>query len=172
MSSCCPFFPVKRKVPGFFSYSRNNTYPLQYHGEHLPLYDSKVDLTDQRDHLGMRKLRIDLRFSDFDVDTVVRAHHLWDDYLQKLRLGHLIYRQPDVAKHVSERLGGGFHQIGTTRMSQDPKDGVVDPDLRVHGVSNLHVLGSSAFVTSGQANSTFMIIAFAVRLADHLRKTC
>jgi choline dehydrogenase-like flavoprotein len=56
-------------------------------------------------------------------------------------------------------------------MSADPAAGVVDSDLRVHGIDNLYVASSSAFVTSGQANSTFMIVAFALRLADHLRHT-
>jgi choline dehydrogenase-like flavoprotein len=53
-------------------------------------------------------------------------------------------------------------------MASSANDGVVDPDLTVHGVHNVHVASSSTFVTSGQANSTFMIVAFAVRLADHL----
>jgi choline dehydrogenase-like flavoprotein len=45
----------------------------------------------------------------------------------------------------------------------------VDQNLAVHGAPNVYVASSSTFVTSGQANSTFMIVAFAVRLADHLR---
>jgi choline dehydrogenase-like flavoprotein len=65
-------------------------------------------------------------------------------------------------------LGGGFHQIGTTRMSASPSGGVVDQNLAVHGVPNVYVASSSAFVTSGQANSTFMVVAFALRLADRL----
>jgi choline dehydrogenase-like flavoprotein len=55
-------------------------------------------------------------------------------------------------------------------MAADPTDGVVDPHLRVHGIDNLYVASSSTFVTSGQANSTFMIVAFALRLADHFNR--
>ena len=67
---------------------------------------------------------------------------------------------------MDRRLGGGFHQAGTTRMSASSADGVVDQSLAVHGVPNLYAASRSTFVTSGQANSTFMIVAFAVRLAD------
>ena len=74
----------------------------------------------------------------------------------------------DVEAAIWERIGGGFHQVGTTRMSARAEDGVVDPNLAVHGVPNLFVASSSTFVTSSQANSTFMIMVFAVRLADHL----
>jgi choline dehydrogenase-like flavoprotein len=63
---------------------------------------------------------------------------------------------------------GRFHQAGTTRMSEDPEDGVLTRDLAVHGYDDLYVVSSSAFVTSGQANSTFNIVLFALRLAHHL----
>ena len=160
-----------RRAPGFFSYSKTNTYPLQYHGEHLPHFDSRVTLSDERDSLNMPRLRVDIRFTDEDVDGVVRAHREWDAYLRRTGLGSLAYRRNDVAAAVRENLGGGFHQVGTTRMSGDANDGVVDDELAIHGVPSVYVASSSAFVTSGQANSTFMIIAFAVRLADHLRRS-
>jgi choline dehydrogenase-like flavoprotein len=115
------------------------------------------------------RLRIDLRFSEQDVAGVLRAHRYWDEYLRRTGFGRLEYLHDDLEQAVSERIGGGFHQIGTTRMSARPEDGVVDGQLAVHGVDNLFVASSSTFVTSGQANSTFMIIVFAVRLADRLR---
>jgi choline dehydrogenase-like flavoprotein len=54
-------------------------------------------------------------------------------------------------------------------MSRDPAGGVVDEHGCVHGIANLHLASSSTFVTSGQANTTFMIVAFALRLADRLK---
>jgi choline dehydrogenase-like flavoprotein len=59
--------------------------------------------------------------------------------------------------------------MGTTRMSLDPKSGVVDADCRVHGVANLFVASSSVFPTSGFANPTLTILALALRLADHVK---
>ena len=60
--------------------------------------------------------------------------------------------------------------MGTTRMSADPRHGVVDAHCRVHGVENLYVAGSSVFATSGHANPTMTIVAMALRLADRLRE--
>jgi choline dehydrogenase-like flavoprotein len=159
-----------RRAPGFFVPSRDGRYPLQYHGEQLPNRDSRVTLTDERDALGMPRLRVDLRFSQDDVDGIVRAHAHWDAYLRRHGVGHLQYRSDDVAGEVWRRIGGGFHQSGTTRMSLHRDDGVVDRDLAVHGFDDLFVASSSTFVTSSQANSTFMIVALALRLADHLRR--
>ena len=69
-----------------------------------------------------------------------------------------------------EDLVGGWHHMGTTRMSRDPRVGVVDPDCRVHGMSNLYVAGSSVFPTSGSGTPTMMIVALAIRLSEHLRR--
>jgi choline dehydrogenase-like flavoprotein len=62
----------------------------------------------------------------------------------------------------------GGHHIGTTRMSADPREGVVDADCRVHGVDNLFIASSSVFPTSSHANPTMLVVALAIRLADHV----
>jgi choline dehydrogenase-like flavoprotein len=63
---------------------------------------------------------------------------------------------------------GGWHQLGTMAMADDPGQGVVDPDCRVFGTDNLFVAGSSVFPTSGYANPTLTLVALALRLAVHL----
>jgi choline dehydrogenase-like flavoprotein len=60
------------------------------------------------------------------------------------------------------------HQMGGARMAADPADGVVDRNLRVFGIDNLHVLGAATFPTGSFANPTLTALAFAMRLADHL----
>lgn len=164
-------FLVRRKAPGFFVRSAANRYPLQYHGEQVPQPESRVTLGAARDELGMPRLVIDLRYSPQDVDGVVRAHELWDAHLRRHGCGRIEYHDGDLRESIEAQAADGYHQAGTTRMSRDPGDGVVDEHLRVHGIVNLHVASSSAFVTSGQANTTFMIVAFALRLADRLHGT-
>jgi hypothetical protein len=164
------FLARGRRAPGFAVYRADNAYPLQYHGEHLPHRDSRVRLADERDAVGMPKLRIAVRFTDADVEGVVRAHRHWDDYLRRHGVGRLEYVVEDVAEGIRSRLGAGFHQTGTTRMSARAEDGVVGLDLAVHGLPALHVVSSSVFPTSSQANSTFMIVVFALRLADQLKR--
>ncbi|HET9396247.1 MAG TPA: GMC family oxidoreductase, partial [Nitrospiraceae bacterium] len=63
---------------------------------------------------------------------------------------------------------GTWHHIGTTRMSERPNSGVVDTDLKVHGMDNLYIVGSSVFPTGGAAAPTLTIVALSLRLADHL----
>ncbi|PIG93701.1 GMC oxidoreductase [Gloeocapsopsis sp. IPPAS B-1203] len=72
-------------------------------------------------------------------------------------------------KYWQSLRGGSYHHIGTTRMSTNPKLGVVNADCQVHGISNLYVIGSSVFPTSGLSNPTLTIVALAIRLADHIK---
>ena len=58
-----------------------------------------------------------------------------------------------------------------TRMSDDPKTGVVDRNCRVHGLANLYIGGSSVFATPGFQNPTYTIVQLALRLGDHLAET-
>jgi choline dehydrogenase-like flavoprotein len=63
----------------------------------------------------------------------------------------------------------GWHHQGTTRMSEDPKKGVVDANCKVHGIDNLFVAGSSCFPNGGAVNPTLSIVALSIRLADHIK---
>jgi choline dehydrogenase-like flavoprotein len=85
-------------------------------------------------------------------------------------IGMLDYWYPEGLRvdAVLDQARDGFHQIGTTRMAADPGQGVTDSYGRVFGTSNLFVCSSSVFPTSGQANPTLTLLAFAIRQASHI----
>lgn len=62
----------------------------------------------------------------------------------------------------------GAHASATCRMSSSDGDGVVNPDLQVHGTENLYVCSNAVFPSIAAANPTLTVSALAVRLAEHL----
>jgi choline dehydrogenase-like flavoprotein len=54
-------------------------------------------------------------------------------------------------------------------MHSDPKQGIFDENCQAHGISNLFIIGSSAFPTGGYTNPTLTIVALSIRLADHMK---
>ena len=60
------------------------------------------------------------------------------------------------------------HNLGTNRMSEKPRDGVVDKYGQTHDVKNLFVSDGSQFTTSAACNPTLTIVALAIRQADHI----
>ena len=147
-----------------------NVYPLQYHGEHRPQQESRVVLGEERDAVGMPRLRIDIRFSEDDVEGIVRAHRHWDEYLRRHGVGRIELLFEDAGDAVRERLGGGFHQVGHDADVGDAGGRRGRPRTsQSTGCRPSTSRAAPTFPTSSQANSTFMIVVFALRLAEHLR---
>jgi choline dehydrogenase-like flavoprotein len=62
------------------------------------------------------------------------------------------------------------HPCGTCRFGNDPSTSVLDPNNRAHGLENLYVVDASFMPTSGGANPSLTIAAYALRVADHLKE--
>ncbi len=147
-------------------------YALAYHAEHFPEYDSRVILSDTMDQTGRYRLKIDFRYGQRTVLALVNAHKLLSQRLQSAGAAELTLPNDEtLAETIIRKSRDGYHQIGLTRMSVDPKDGVVDSNCRVHGADNLFVASASVFPVSGQANPTLSVVAMALRLADHIAAT-
>ena len=141
--------------------------------EQAPNPDSRITLGHERDALGQRKVRVDWRLTPLDRHTYRTAASLFGAELARACGGHFepapwIGTGDDVVPAVQ----GTAHHMGTTRMADDPRQGVVDRHCRVHGMDNLHVAGSSVFPTGGWAFPTFTIVALSLRLADRLQTLC
>jgi choline dehydrogenase-like flavoprotein len=133
--------------------------------------DSRLRLTNERDRFGLRRAELDWNLSDIDLRTlrvaVTEAGRLMAEQ-DVGRLKVIDWLLDDSVKPNLDQLWGGSHHMGTTRMSDDPKTGVVNASQRVHSIDNLYVGGSSVFATSGHANPTYTIVQLTLRLGDHL----
>jgi hypothetical protein len=81
---------------------------------------------------------------EVEPSLTARAHEFWD------------------------QVSSGLHHAGTTRMGRSDLEGVVDPQLRVHGARDVFVCGASVFPSSGYINPTLTAMTLAVRLAENL----
>jgi choline dehydrogenase-like flavoprotein len=147
-------------------------------GEQAPNPDSRIVLAQQRDALGMPRTALHWQLSAIDKHTVRSMMRMLDAELSRLGIGSVRgsdwLSEPGDAWPVDSTVGnhpiGGYHHMGATRMSADPRSGVVDADCRVHGYGNLYVAGSSVFATAGWANPTLTILALSRRLGEHLHE--
>jgi choline dehydrogenase-like flavoprotein len=143
------------------------TYEVHHVVEQAPNPSSRVVLSEERDQLGSRRANLDWRLSEPDYRTLAAAEKAIPRFAGALELGRMFSREI-TPQSVDDRVGKWDHHIGTTRMSASGQTGVVDRDCRVHGVENLYVAGSSVFCRSIYS-PTMAIVAFSLRLADHLR---
>ena len=61
-----------------------------------------------------------------------------------------------------------MHNLGTNRMSEKPRDGVVNKYGQAHDIKNLFVSDGSQFTTSAACNPTLTIVTLAIRQADYI----
>ncbi|MES1244105.1 MAG: GMC family oxidoreductase [Acidobacteriota bacterium] len=138
-----------------------------YH-ELLPNHDSRITLADSKDIFDQQQTR-----ADWVLDSAAEEANF-------KTLADL-FKTAVTAKgggpvtigswaNIESRMAFNGHHLGTTRMAATEQEGVVDGNLKVHSVDNLYVAGSSVWASAGISNPTFSIVAFSIRLADHLGK--
>ena len=133
--------------------------------EQAPHPDNRVTLSKKIDKLGCPQVKLTNYWNEIDKDSARRALATYSNAFADAGLGHTKFadfENLDVAM-------SSHHNMGTTRMNENPRFGVVDANCKVHGISNLFMAGSSVFPTGGFANPTLTLIALAIRLADHLK---
>jgi len=131
--------------------------------------ERRLTLTGERDALGMPRLKLSNHVSDADFARYRLTMKELGRQLLAARSGMIRLNYKTRAEWV-QALDWGDHHLGTTRMHVDPKQGVVDANARVHGISNLYVAGSGVFPTYSASNPTMNLVALTLRLADHLKR--
>lgn len=137
--------------------------------EQLPNPNSRVTLSEERDALGLNRLTLNWQPGDVERRTARRGLELLALEFGRLGLGRVRIHAPAPTAWPPD-ISGSRHHMGATRMSADPRTGVVDANCQVHGVANLFIAGSSVFPTSGYANPTLTIVALTLRLGDELKR--
>ncbi|WP_412033912.1 FAD-dependent oxidoreductase [Mesorhizobium sp. B263B2A] len=140
--------------------------------EQEPDPESRVTLDTRLDEFNLPRVKLEWRVGPLVRRTLERVQTIITDEMRLL--GHRSDVQ--LSAHETPTCGDDIpyrwvrHHMGTTRMSADPRTGVVDATCQVHGLGNLFVAGSSVFPTGGNDMPTLTIVALAIKLGRHLRQ--
>ena len=140
--------------------------------EQAPNPDCRVTLDTEKDSLGIPKTKLHWELSELDQRSIRKMYEIIGVEMGKAgiaRLKLMDYLADGDDSIWPEFTQAGWHHMGTTRMSDDPKTGVVDANCTVHGIHNLHIAGSSCYATAGAPNPTLTLVALSLRLSDHLK---
>lgn len=162
-----------KKAAGQNSGSISRAFQMHTRIEQAPNPNSRITLASEKDELGVPRAHLNWQLTALEKRSIRTFYELLGQQvgaagIGRVRLNEFLRDENDSSWPVG--TNGGWHHMGTTRMSSDPKNGVVDPNCRVHGISNLHVAGSGCYVTSAAPNPTLTLVALSLRLSDHLKQ--
>jgi choline dehydrogenase-like flavoprotein len=128
-------------------------------GEDMPQESNRITLNSKiRDKNEMPVA--DVHYDDHPNDIAMRNH--------AFSQGAAIYEAVGATRTFPTPPYPSTHNLGTNRMSEKPRDGVVNKFGQTHDIKNLFVSDGSQFTTSAACNPTLTIVALAIRQADHI----
>ena len=137
--------------------------------EQVPNKNSRITLNNEKDYFGLRRVTLNWQSSPADDQTIrllgrELAKEMARTKVARIKLKDFIL---DDSIPISD-YGHHCHQMGTTRMSVDPKDGVVDSNQKIHGIDNFYIAGASVYPTGGGCNPTLTLVMMSLGLGRHL----
>jgi choline dehydrogenase-like flavoprotein len=150
----------------------SRAYQLDTRIEQAPNPNSRVLLGKERDAFGMLRADLHWELTPLDKRSIRKMYEILALQMGIYDLGRirlLPFLRDATDDDFPDTVNGGWHHMGTTRMSDNPIMGVVDAQCKVHGINNLYVAGSGCFTTSGAPNPTLTLVALSLRLSDHLK---
>lgn len=130
-------------------------------GEDMPQETNRVTINhDVTDKFGLPVVNV--HFDDHPNDVAMRNHA----YQQ----GQAVYDAVGATRTFPTPPYPSTHNLGTNRMSENARDGVVNRWGQTHDVENLFVSDGSQFTTGAAENPTLTIVALAIRQADHIAR--
>jgi choline dehydrogenase-like flavoprotein len=130
-------------------------------GEDMPQETNRITLNhDLKDQYGLPAPNV--HFDDHANDKAMRAH--------AYKQGMAMYDAIGATRTFPTPPYPSTHNLGTNRMSENARDGVVNKWGQTHDIANLFISDGSQFTTGAAENPTLTIVALAIRQADHIAK--
>lgn len=160
---------ARRKLPSVVLEDPRAVYPIDINAEQEPNPDSRVILGDEKDEMGMPRIRIDWRTCQADYDRIIAGIRLIQNAVAPSGTTRIDLDEEHIARFMEQRIPIGGHHIGTARMASATDRGVCNPNGELFGTRGLFIAGAAAFPTSSFANPTLTLMALSIRLAEHIR---
>ena len=137
-------------------------------GEMIPNADSYCELDPEVvDDWGIPVLRFHWKWSEHELRQAAHMHETLAGIIEAMGGKPTSTVERDGARAILAP-GEIIHEVGATRMGNDPGASVLNRYCQTHEVKNLYVTDGGAFVSNADKNPTLTIMALTWWAADHL----
>ncbi len=138
-------------------------------GESIPRKENRCELDPTVvDQFGIPVLKFNYQWSDYER---YQARHMQDTFEELIHAmgGHPIGDKPTKEQDWGLlKPGQIIHEVGTTRMGNDPKTSVTNKYCQLHDADNVFVVDAGPFVSQADKNCTWTIMALAMRTSEYI----
>lgn len=138
-------------------------------GESIPQYDNFCEIDPEIvDKYGIPVLKFHYKWTDHELKQAKHMHDTFEEILTGM--GAIILgKKPDESTQNGLHAPGRIiHEVGTTRMGDNPQTSVLNKYAQAHECKNLFVTDAGSFVSQADKNPTWTILALAWRTSDYI----
>ncbi|MDC1234802.1 GMC family oxidoreductase [Flavobacteriaceae bacterium] len=138
-------------------------------GESIAMEDNYCEIDPSVvDQFGIPVLRFHYNWSDFERKQAKHMHETFDELIHNMG-GEALSTAPGADREYGlEAPGRIIHEVGTTRMGNDPKTSVVNQFQQLHDANNVFIVDAGPFVSQADKNPTWTILALSWRTCDYI----
>ena len=138
-------------------------------GESVPQYDNYCEIDpDTVDKYGIPVLRFHYKWTEHEVKQAKHMHDTFEEILTGMG-GVLLGQKPTVENQYGLLAPGRIiHEVGTSRMGDDPKTSALNKYAQAHDCKNLFVVDAGSFVSQADKNPTWTILALSWRTSEYI----
>ena len=138
-------------------------------GEALATADNYCEIDPSVvDKFGIPVLRFNYKWSDHEINQAKHMQDTFDQLINELG-GIPMNKNPGKDKEYGlEAPGRIIHEVGTVRMGNNKNTSALNANCQAHDVKNLFVVDGAPFVSQPHKNTTWTILAMAMRTSEYI----
>ncbi|MCB0847091.1 MAG: GMC family oxidoreductase, partial [Bacteroidetes bacterium] len=145
------------------------TIHLAGRGESIALYDNRCEIDPNVvDQFGIPVLRFNYKWSDHEINQAKHMQDTFDEILHNAGGIVLGDKQPKERDYGLLAPGQIIHEVGTTRMGDNPQTSVTNKFQQLHDADNVFVVDAGVFTSQADKNCTWTIMALSMRASEYI----
>ena len=154
---------VRKEVKKYYG----STIGFNTRGESVPNINNYCEIDpEKKDKYGIPVLRFNYNWSDYERKQAKHMNETVKEIVQNIG-GHMLWENKGVDNGLLTP-GEVIHEVGTTRMGNNPKTSVVNKYEQLHDAKNVFIVDGGPFVSQADKNPTWTIMALSWRTSEYI----
>ncbi|EOZ99765.1 Glucose-methanol-choline (GMC) oxidoreductase:NAD binding site [Indibacter alkaliphilus LW1] len=146
-----------------------STLGMSGRGESIPQYSNYCEIDNNVvDKYGIPVLKFHYQWTDQEVKQAKHMQDTFEEILTEAGATLLGKKPGPETMYGLATPGRIIHEVGTTRMGNNPSSSVLNSNCQAHDCKNLFVVDAGPFVSQADKNPTWTILALAWRTSDYI----